>query len=76
MPDPDSDDEMEVDEDFSERGNMFDETEKAQDEPAKSPAFVFPVVSSRPVGYEVSYEFKEAAGMLFERGMQEFLSVA
>lgn len=80
VPDPDSDDEISIDGDFEERMNVFEASEKAQDEPAEPaepPAamFMFPEVGRRPESYHVTEEFKEAAGNRFAEGLAAFLAV-
>ena len=89
MPEPDSDDEISVDEDFEETMNVYTATEKAQDEPIEpiqpiqpiqpvqpeEPVFTFPEVGQRPETYHETEEFKDAAGDLFAAGLAEFVTV-
>ena len=77
VPDPDSDGEISVEDDWSENSNVFDGSEKAEEEPVAqdAPVFVFPEVGQRPLGYHVTEEYREAAGNLFAEGLAAFMAV-
>lgn len=83
VPEWDSDDEIEVNDDVEETTNIFDENENmtvndhvpTNVESTPKPTFTFPEVAPKPVGYHVSDEFKTDAGMQFARGFAAYISV-
>ena len=73
VPDVDSDDEMEVDEDVLQQ---ISTSKEVQDDHQQDPVpqFQFPEVGPRPADYQVTEEFGQEAGRLFEEGWASYLA--
>lgn len=71
VPEPDSDDEIEVMEDVEVSSNVFDEDKEEEPE---VPVFTFPDVGLQADDYHVTPEYQEACGQLFAEGFNEWVA--
>ena len=76
VPEPDSDDEIEVMEGVEEASNLFNSEmeDGAVEEESEVAEYTFPEIGAMPTGYEVTEDFKQQACSLFEEGLLAFVS--